>query len=300
MEIVLFSRPRVNHTAAELRRFITAVSDCGMKWRLNEQFAERIGNLTGIDIPTDKRYASLSETELATDAIIVCYGGDGTFLEAVRRLNGRSVPMVGINRGRLGFLASIPADRMEEAFAGLRQGAYTTQQRSLLQVEGDFPEAPAHPFAFNEFTIQRNTAEMIDVETYAGDDMIANYRGDGIILSTPSGSTAYSHSVGGPIVAPECNCFILTPIAPHNLSMRPVVIPDTIRIVFRVTTRSQSALATLDNMNYTVPNGASFTVSKAKKSINLIQLQNISFYDTLRNKMMWGLDKRDLDNNNKI
>ena len=134
---------------------------------------------------------------------------------------------------------------------------------------------------------------MIAVEAYVNDEMVATYWGDGVLLSTPSGSTAYSLSVGGPVVAPGCDCLVLSPIAPHNLTMRPVVVPGGSLLTFRVSTREERALATLDNRNYPVRNGATFRVSKSKNSVFLVRLQNISFYDTLRNKMMWGFDRRD-------
>ena len=134
---------------------------------------------------------------------------------------------------------------------------------------------------------------MISVEAYVNDEMVATYWGDGVLLSTPAGSTAYSLSVGGPVVAPECGCFVLSPIAPHNLTMRPVVVPDTSEVTFRVGTRDGKVAVALDSANYEATDKAVFKVRKAKKTVFLAELQNISFYDTLRNKMMWGFDRRD-------
>ena len=137
---------------------------------------------------------------------------------------------------------------------------------------------------------------MISVDAYIDGEMVATYWGDGVIFSTPAGSTAYSLSVGGPVVAQGCKCFVISPIAPHNLTMRPVVIPDDSAVTFRVSTRDQYAYATLDNSQFEVAGGAGFTLSKSKNSVFLVRLQNISFYDTLRNKMLWGIDRRSLPN----
>ena len=164
--------------------------------------------------------------------------------------------------------------------------------RSLIHAEGEFTQQPGFPYAFNEFTIQRHGPNMISTEVYVNDEMIATYWGDGVLVSTPSGSTAYSLSVGGPVVAPDCRCFLISPIAPHNLTMRPVVIPDTAVITLHVHTRRSDAFVTLDNRVYAVGQEATFTVKRAEQKIFLAVPHNISFYDTLRNKMMWGIDIR--------
>lgn len=224
--------------------------------------------------------------------VAVSYGGDGTFLDCVREVGRYGIPVLGVNSGRLGFLANVPQEEMRQAFADLRHGRYTTEERPLIVAHGDFPAQPEYPYAFNEFTIQRGGTSMISVEAYINDEMVATYWGDGVILSTAAGSTAYSLSAGGPVVAPGCECFVLSPIAPHNLTMRPVVIPDRSEVTFRLSTRGETAFATLDNTSFPVVDGAAFRVSKAEKPVFLVKLQNISFYDTLRNKMLWGVDKR--------
>ena len=134
---------------------------------------------------------------------------------------------------------------------------------------------------------------MIYVDTYAGDQMVARYAGDGVILSTPSGSTAYSLSVGGPIISPDCHCFAISPIAPHNLTMRPLVVPDDTELEFHITSQSPSATVSLDNCIFQVPSNARFKVVKSKKTVFIARFQNISFFDTLRNKLMWGVDPRE-------
>ncbi len=223
---------------------------------------------------------------------MVCCGGDGTLLEGVHRLAGAPIPVMGINAGHLGFLTSAPSEGLDLIFKEIADRNILTEPRSMLRVEGDFPEPPESPLALNEFAIQRHGAGMISVETYVDDQMVATYHGDGVIVSTPTGSTAYSLSAGGPVVAPACSCLIISPLAPHNLTMRPVVIPDSATITLRVHARRADAFATLDNRTYPLPSEAEFRVELARQRIFLAVPHNISFYDTLRNKMMWGIDIR--------
>ncbi len=167
-----------------------------------------------------------------------------------------------------------------------------TEERTLIEASGGFAEAPDTPLALNEFAIQRHGAGMISVETYVDRQMVATYHGDGVLVSTPTGSTAYSLSAGGPVVSPRCACLILSPLAPHNLTMRPVVIPDTSEITLRIRARQAGASVTLDNRIYAAADGAEFTVRRSERSFFLAVPHNITFYDTLRNKMMWGIDIR--------
>lgn len=292
MKIYLFSRPRVLPAAEDLAELMRTIDGTGLEFKVNKEFALTISELTSRTIPESQTYDVLQPDMDCGKAIMVSYGGDGTFLEAVRRLSGNPMPIVSINSGHLGFIASASRQAIAKIFDDIKKGNFTTERRSMLEVEGSFETRPAFPYAFNEFSIQRADAGMLYVDTFADGQMVAKYVGDGVILSTPSGSTAYSLSVGGPIIAPDCNCFVLSPIAPHNLTMRPIVIPDTTEIKFMVSTRCDTATVTLDNRTYKVKNGATFCLSKAKKSVFLAKFQNISFFDTLRNKMMWGVDPR--------
>lgn len=147
------------------------------------------------------------------------------FSIASRMLGGRPVPIIGINSGRLGFLANVSKRHLETAFRDLREGNYSVVSRTLIRAEGDFGSSPEYPFAFNELAIQRQSPNMISTTVFVNDEMIATYWGDGVLVSTPAGSTAYSLSVGGPVVAPDCRCFLISPIAPHNLTMRPSSFP---------------------------------------------------------------------------
>lgn len=219
---------------------------------------------------------------------MVCYGGDGTLLEGVHRLCGAPIPVMGINAGHLGFLTSAPSAGLNLIFEEVAAGRLTTEPRSMIEATGDYAEQPDTELGLNEFTVQRHGAGMISVETYVDEQMVATYHGDGVIVSTPTGSTAYSLSAGGPVVAPTCACLVISPLAPHNLTMRPVVIPDSATITLRVDARRSDAFVTLDSRVYAIGQEAAFTIKRADQKIFLAVPHNISFYDTLRNKMMWA------------
>ncbi len=246
---------------------------------------------TGERIPAERVYGATVGPQ-PEGTVMVCYGGDGTLLEGVQRLGGERVAVMGVNAGHLGFLTTAAHEDVDTLFEKLAKGELATEQRAMLAVAGDMPEDAAPMLALNEFTIQRSGAGLISVETYVDDQMVATYHGDGIIVSTPTGSTAYSLSAGGPVVAPTCACMVLSPLAPHNLTMRPVVIPDTARVRLKVHTRHAEAFITLDNRSYPISGEAAFTIERASRPVFLVVPHNISFYDTLRNKMMWGVDIR--------
>lgn len=291
MRIILFSRPQIAHTSEEICQLFEAFRLFGFDYLVNEEFAPVIGEATGIAVPTENIYAERIDKQPA-ETLMVCYGGDGTLLEGVRRLHGQQVPVMGINAGHLGFLTSAPSSGLNLVFDDIAHRRIATEQRAMIEVEGDFGIQTGKHLALNEFTIQRHGAGMISVETYVDRQMVATYHGDGVIVSTPTGSTAYSLSAGGPVVAPQCACMVITPLAPHNLTMRPVVIPDSSEVTLCIHARQAEVFVTLDNRSYPVVDTASFTVRRAENPIFLVMPHNISFYDTLRNKMMWGIDIR--------
>ena len=222
-------------------------------------------------------------------------GGDGTFLRAVTYIRNLNIPILGINTGRLGFLATVQKDQIEETVDLLINKEFTTQDRSLLQIttspqRKEFAELD---FALNEITIaRRNTTSMIGVKTYLNNEYLTNYWADGLIISTPTGSTGYSLSCNGPVVLPDSKSFIITPIAPHNLNARPMVIPDEISIQLEVTASEKDYLISLDSRISTVPLGTKINIKKAPFSIKSILLKEQSFLKTLRGKLLWGEDTR--------
>ena len=286
-EIILFSKQGLGLTPDEMHDIFTAAGKSSFAWKVNREFAAA-ARAAGIDIPQDREYDDTCCSE--TDAIMLSCGGDGTFLEAAKYAYRNRLPILGINYGHLGFLANTPRGGMDEIFAQLRDRRYDIQPRTMLHISSHNGIPDSHPYALNEFTIHRTETSMACTDVYVDGEKLASYRGDGVLVSTPTGSTAYSLSVGGPIVAPMCECFVVAPIAPHNLTMRPMVIPDTSTVTLRTGGRARSSAASIDNRSFNAPCGSEFTVRRAEKPIFLIKLQNISFYDTLRNKMIWGLD----------
>lgn len=294
MKIFLFSRPSSSIDPKASAALIDSILAHGFEIGVNNNFATWLNNQLGGSVDSDAVYDSV-EGDCA-DSVMISYGGDGTLLDAVNMLKGNPMPVLGINSGRLGFLANVPKSGIESALDDLAAGNYPVERRTMLEVEGDFGVPVAFASAFNEFSILRHNSGMVETLVEIDGRPAVTYRSDGVLVATPTGSTAYSLSAGGPIVAPQCNCFLLTPVAPHNLSMRPIVIPDSSVIRLTVHSREHCAFVGLDNHNYPVGSDSSFTVRKSQKSVFLVKLQNISFYDTLRDKMMWGLDRRDSDN----
>lgn len=292
MKIILFARPSSGASIERFSSLLEGVKARNIDYKINDLAAEWFTQNGGWEISSPHRYSSM-QTVLENDTIVISYGGDGTLLSAVRSLGGKEVPILAINSGRLGFLATVPQEEALEALDKLLSGDYMIEKRTLLKVEGDIETEVAFPLAFNEFSVQRSHMGMIGTKVEIDGRVVANYWSDGMLIATPTGSTAYSLSAGGPILAPECHCMVLTPIAPHNLTMRPVVVPDSSRIRITVDSREPHAVAAIDNENFTIHNGSSFTITRAEEQVFLVRLQNISFYDTLKKKMMWGLDGRE-------
>jgi NAD+ kinase len=227
------------------------------------------------------------------DAVLVL-GGDGTMLAAVNLVRDSGVPILGINLGRLGFLASTDKNSIEDAVSSLARGAFRLDERSLLYLEsspsGVFGDLP---IALNDCTIlKRDTSSMITIDVFLNGAFLNAYWADGIIISTPTGSTGYSLSCGGPIIFPDSQNFVLTPVAPHNLNMRPLVISDNSILSFEIDGRSDNFLCTLDSRFETVPNECQLAIRKNDYPIKLISLENHSFLRTIREKLMWGSDMR--------
>jgi len=227
--------------------------------------------------------------------LLISIGGDGTILRAVTFVTNLDIPIVGINTGRLGFLATTPLENIEKTIQNILEGNYKISERSLLTVE-TYPENKDIlnlNFALNEIAVSRkNTTSMITVETLLDDEYLTSYWSDGLIVSTPTGSTGYSLSCGGPVITPGADSFVLTPIAPHNLSARPLVIPSSTEIQLKVFGREEQHLVSLDSRITTLDNGTIIKIKKADFKIKMIDLLNESFLKTLRKKMLWGEDNR--------
>ena len=288
-KILLFSRPQIAHTPHDVERIFSLIEQYGFDFAINNEFAEIVEQLTSRKIEPQKIY-EFETGKQPEKSVMLCLGGDGTLLEGIHRLSDKSTPVAAINLGHLGFLTSATRDDIETLLENISNDTLAVQPRSLLSVEG--VEEQTKVLALNEVAIQRLEASMLKVEAKVDGQTVAQYNGDGLIVSTPTGSTAYSLSAGGPIVAPGCACFLLTPLAPHNFGMRPVVIPDTAEIVLCVHSRHGKAMLSIDNRTYKLGDGEKITLRKAVEKILLVQPHNISFYQTLHCKMGWDVDIR--------
>ena len=220
-------------------------------------------------------------------------GGDGTLLHTIRFIKDSGIPILGVNIGRLGFLTGVVKGKVTDAIEALEEGNYMLDQRSLLQLTSNYPIFEDAPFALNEFTIQRSdTSSMITVHTYLNGQHLNSYWADGLIISTPTGSTGYSLSCGGPVIVPTAKSLVLTPIAPHNLNARPLVISDDTVIRLKVSGREENHLVSLDSRIASIENGREIQIKKAGFTVKMIEYTSESFLKTLRNKLLWGEDKR--------
>jgi NAD+ kinase len=238
-------------------------------------------------------FSSHSDLDKSFD-ILISIGGDGTILRAATFVRDIGIPILGVNAGRLGFLANVQKDNIELFLKIILEKKYSISERTLLSMEC-FPNCEEIDinFAMNEISVSRKeTTSMITIETFLNDEYLNSYWADGLIISTPTGSTGYSLSCGGPILTPEVKGLVITPIAPHNLNARPLVIPDDIEIKLKVSGREAQYLVSLDSRITSVNNNSELKIKKTPFKINMVEIPEESFFKTLRNKLLWGEDKR--------
>jgi NAD+ kinase len=239
-----------------------------------------------------KTFANNTELVGQTD-VLVSLGGDGTLLDTVALVCDSGIPVIGINFGRLGFLASINKDEIKNAIQALLNKQYTIDKRSLLSLRSKDPLFGEENFALNDVTIhRRDISAMMIIHAFINDEFINSYWADGLLIATPTGSTAYSLSCGGPIILPTAQNFVITPIAPHNLNVRPLIVPDDAILTFKVEARSAKFLVSCDSRTATVDRSVKIKLKKADFNLNLIRLNDETYLTTLRNKLLWGIDTR--------
>jgi len=239
-------------------------------------------------------FASYKDLDTSFD-LFFSIGGDGTILRTVLYVRDLGIPILGINTGRLGFLATVQKEAINKAVSDIMNKEYRLVQRSILQVytNPQIEELNELNFALNEIAVSRkDTTSMITVETYLNDEYLTSYWADGLIAATPTGSTGYSLSCGGPVITPNTSSFVLTPIAPHNLNARPLVIPDDITIKLKISGREDKYLISLDSRIASVDNQTELIIKKAPFTVCMVELTSESFLKTLRKKLLWGEDKR--------
>lgn len=249
-------------------------------------------NSTGKNIPEFDEIFKSREGLKGVD-LFVSVGGDGTFLEALTLIHNTSIPVVGINSGRLGFLADVAKEEIESAINYIFSDDLKYKELELLTLETKDELFGELNFAMNELAIQkRDSASMVTIHTYLNGELLNSYWADGLIIATPTGSTAYSLSVGGPIMHPGSKSLVISPIAPHNLTVRPMVVPNDMEITLKVEGRADKFLATLDSRSVVFDHELELKVKKADFTVKVVDLPEISYNQTLRNKLMWGADKR--------
>lgn len=291
MKIAIYSRGIENEQNKDMESFLEELYAQKMEPVFFQDFFNKIYsslNLTG----KYDTFSSANDLDEDIDCLI-SLGGDGTLLDTVTLVQDKGIPVLGINYGRLGFLANIGKDELHSAIIALAERTYVTEKRTLIHLDANIPIFDDTPYALNEFTLQKkDSSSMIKIHTYLNGEFLNTYWADGLIVATPTGSTGYSLSCNGPIVFPESGSFVITPIAPHNLNIRPIIIPDNNIISFEVEGRTDSFICTLDSRRMVVPKEVQLAIRKEQFEINLIRLNENNFLQTLRNKLSWGLDKR--------
>jgi NAD+ kinase len=276
---------------SSMRRLLEILHQHEAEIIIYQPFLEFLKRETGIDPGKINTFSS--DPELKDVDFFMSIGGDGTFLEAVTFVRDSGIPMVGINSGRLGFLADIAQEEMEFSISQLFSGKFILQPRSLIKLENEFGLFSNFPYALNEFTVHKqDSSQMISVHVDVGGDLLNTYWADGLIVSTPTGTTAYSLAVGGPIITPCSENFVIAPIAPHNLAVRPVVISDSEEVSLWVEGRGGRYMASLDSRSVPFETDMVWRIRKSDFKINVLKFENQSFYETLRRKLHWGADKR--------
>ena len=291
MTIAILGSPYPEHFSKYIQHLIKKLETEHIKIIVEEEF--------NIFLQNNVRFNKEVEVFNSYEALknnadyLLSIGGDGTLLKAVTFVRDSNIPIMGINTGRLGFISSISAGQIDDAINDILKGNYKINERTLLTLETEKKLFKDKNFALNDVTIsKKDTSSMIRVDAFVDGEFLNTYWADGLVVSTPTGSTGYSLSCGGPIIMPGTNNIIITPNAPHNLNVRPIVIDDDSEIKLKVDDRDQLALVSLDSRARAFDSETELTIKKAEFKIKLVQPQNNSFTSTIRNKLMWGLDKR--------
>jgi len=291
MTIAIFGSPYPEHFSKYIQHLIKKLENENINLIIEEEFSVFLENNIRFNKSVDT-FNSYETLKNKAD-FLLSIGGDGTLLKAVTYVRESEIPIMGINTGRLGFISSISADQIDDAITDILKGNYKINERTLLELNSDKKLFKDKNFALNEVAVsKKDTSSMIRIDTYVDDEFLNTYWADGLVVSTPTGSTGYSLSCGGPIIMPGTNNIIITPNAPHNLNVRPIVIDDNSVIKLKVEDRDQLALVSLDSRSRAFDSETELIIKKADFKVKLVQPQNNSLIKTIRHKLMWGLDKR--------
>jgi NAD+ kinase len=289
MKIALYGRAFTADLSAQVQAALTLLQERSVAFSIYRPFYDFLQRAYGINISGAVIFDGLPP---AGTACLVSIGGDGTLLGSLQHVRDSGIPVIGINQGRLGFLSAAALETFPQVLDAILEKKYTIENRTLLEVKGAIVPGTVYPYALNEIGVQRHSPAMIGVHVQLNGEKLPVYWSDGLLVATPTGSTAYSMSAGGPIVVPQSKSFIISPIAPHNLNVRSLVISDDTLLDIMVETRDSNAFLTIDNQLIEINPGAQFTVCKAGFTLRIIRLHGSNFFDTMRNKLSWGRDNR--------
>jgi len=291
MKIAIYSRGIDAAQYKDINHLIEQLVSNGVEPVFYQDFFNQFYSAVKLDYPYST-FNSHDDLDTAIDCMI-SLGGDGTLLDTVTLIRNSGIPVLGINYGRLGFLANIGKEEIADAIDAIAERKYVLDKRTLLHLEANMPLFGQTPYALNEFSIyKKENSPMIKIHTYLNGEFLNTYWADGLIVATPTGSTGYSLSCGGPVVFPDSSSFVITPIAPHNLNIRPIVVPDNNIISFEVESRTDDFICALDSRRVTTGKEVQIAVKKESFDIKLIRMNENNFLQTLREKLSWGLDKR--------
>ena len=289
LRFALFGKEFQAGKTVSIHRLIDSLKARGAEIYIERTFFRYITSALGMEVEVSGVFDNYN---FDVD-FVISIGGDGTFLRAASMVGSKATPIIGVNTGRLGFLADIHPDEIDHAIAEIVDGHYAVEPHAVIMVEADGEIIEGSPFALNDIAVlKRDNAAMISVRTCINGEYLVTYQADGLIVSTPTGSTAYGLSNGGPIIVPDADILCLTPVAPHSLNDRPIVINDDSEITLEVESRSHNFLVAIDGRSEKLLESTRLTIRKAPYTINIVKRDSRSYFSTLREKMMWGADHR--------
>ncbi len=292
MKIAVFGTSVADDFVPVLQEFFGFLRSSNLRVQMYKPFYTHLTEEVKTEVYYTSFFHSYSDFD-SDNEYIFSVGGDGTFLQSVLHIRNFEIPVVGVNSGRLGFLADISEDQVNDALKNIFSKKYKVVERSMLEIGFSNRKNIDFNYALNEMTVLKtDNSSMLNVAAYVDGEFLNNYWADGLIIATPTGSTAYSLSVGGPVLTPGSESFVITPLAPHNLTVRPIVVPDNSEIELKVEGRGVNFLTSLDSRSFAMEFSTSIKVRKAAFKLKTLQLPEQPFFYTLRNKLMWGMDRR--------
>ncbi len=291
MKVAIYSRGGENVQPADLQNLTDKLATVKISTVIHEDIFNQVSHALH-DVSSFNTFKDSDDLDDTFDCL-VSLGGDGTLLDTVTLVRDKNIPVLGINFGRLGFLASLGKENLDAVVQALATRSYVVDQRTLIHMDANIPLFGDTPYGLNEFAIhKRDTSSMIKIHTYLNGEFLNTYWADGLIVATPTGSTGYSLSCNGPVVFPDSGSFVITPVAPHNLNVRPIVVPDNNIISFELEGRTDQFICTLDSRKEFVDRNVQLAVKKENFTISLVRLHEKNFLQTLREKLAWGFDTR--------